>query len=315
MPEYHRLKGNTPSLDFFKTPELAAQAAIDAQRILGVDAAIMFADLLPIIEPLGFELDYLPQVGPVIGNPIKSTQCVTQIPHVCAEEHYGYISKTVQYTNEGLPPDIPLLGFSGAPFTLASYLLEGGSSKLFLRTKEFMYNHEASWHELLAKLVDTLVDYLQIQIRSGVKAIQIFDTWIGCLSIADFERYVSRHLENLFEKLANTVPTIYFGTGNSHLCKDVSRLGMSLLALDWRTPLSATWLESGLTAVQGNLDPAILLTNQKIIQRESQRILQEIDNRPGHIFNLGHGIMPTTPVDHVKFLVDFVHETTSNRAT
>ena len=308
MPEYHRLKGSTPSLDFFKTPDLAAQAALDAQRILGVDAAILFADLLPIIEPMGFKLDYLPEIGPVIENAIQTENDVVRIPSVCVEESFDYIATTVRYIKSKLPTEIPLIGFAGAPFTLASYLLEGGSSKQFLRTKKFMYDHSSTWSELLSKLTDTLIDYLNLQIDAGVQTVQIFDSWVGCLSVGDYRRYVFPAVERLISGIRENVPVVYFGTGNSHLCDDMARTGATVLALDWRTPLTETWERTGVQAIQGNLDPAVLLSEPDVIKRETDRILQEVGQRRGHIFNLGHGIQPATPVDHVKFLVDYVRE-------
>lgn len=308
MPEYHRLKGSTPSLDFFKTPDLAAQAALDAQRILGVDAAILFADLLPIVEPMGFKLDYLPEIGPVIENSIQTESDVERIPSVCADESFQYIATTIRFIKADLPAEIPLIGFAGAPFTLASYLLEGGSSKQFSHTKKFMYNNSGSWNELLAKLTDTLVDYLDLQISAGADSVQLFDSWVGCLSVADYRRYVFPFVKRLINSIPRSVPVIYFGTGNSHLCEDMARTGASVLALDWRTPLWDTWERTKVGAIQGNLDPAVLLSEPRIIKRETDRILQEIGYSDGHIFNLGHGILPSTPVDHVKYLVDYVHE-------
>ena len=310
MPEYHQLKGSTPSLEFFKTPDLSARATLDAQRILGVDAAILFADLLPIVEPMGFELDYIPDIGPVISNPIRSNKDVTCIPDVCAEESLGYIGTAINFITRELPTDIPLIGFSGAPFTLASYLLEGGSSKLFLQTKKYIYCETESWFELMAKITKTLVKYLQLQINTGAHAIQIFDSWVGCLSISDYRRYVFPFMKQLISNLKGDVPVIYFGTGNSHLCEDMARTGPTLLALDWRTPLMETWNRIGTPSMQGNLDPAVLLGEQKLIAREAQRVLNDVQCKPGHIFNLGHGIYPSTPVDNVKYLVDFVHEST-----
>ena len=308
MPEYHKLKGSTPSLTFFKTPEMAAQATLDAQRILGVDAAILFADLLPIIEPMGFELDYVAGVGPVIGNRIESNNDVSQIPSVCAEESFPYIPKAIGFIKRDLPAGVPLIGFAGAPFTLASYLIEGGSSRDFLRTKKFMYHHEQAWQTLVSKLTETLIGYLRLQIEAKVDVLQIFDSWVGCLSKADYRRYVLPYVKQLMNAVNSDVPVIYFGTGNSHLCDDMARSGASLLALDWRTALKETWLQSGLPAVQGNLDPAVLLADREVIERESNRLLHDVNGAPGHIFNLGHGIQPTTPVDNVKLLVDFVHE-------
>ena len=311
MPEYHKLKGDTPSLTFFKSPELAAQAALDAQRILQVDAAILFADLLPIIEPLGFELDYVAGIGPVIGNPIKTRQTVENIPSVDAPDEYDYIDQAVRMIRADLPQDVALIGFAGAPFTLASYLLEGQSSKNFVATKQLMYREPDMWAELLQKLARVVADYVNLQIEAGANAIQIFDSWIGCLSESDFNHSVAPATSWLMSQITGKVPIIYFGTGNAHLVTAMDKCGSDLLALDWRTPLAETWRNLGSRSIQGNLDPTVLYAKPEVIASQAGGLLESVADRPGHIFNLGHGILPTTPVDNVKFLVDFVHVTTT----
>jgi uroporphyrinogen decarboxylase len=308
MPEYHAVKGDTGSLAFFKDPVRAAQATLDAQRILGVDAAIMFADLLPIMEPMGLELDYLPGEGPVFANPVRSEADVKSLRVAPAEEATPYIADTVKNILSGLPEDIALIGFAGAPFTLASYAIEGRGSRNYIAVKQMMYQAPELWHQLLTKLTDQVTSYLELQIDSGVDAIQIFDTWVGCLSIRDFDTYVRPHLERLLDNLKGRVPVIYFGTGNGHLLDRVADLAIDVLALDWRTPLRETWERTGVTAVQGNLDPIVLCADRASVLREAGAVLDAADGRPGHIFNLGHGIVPQTPVDNVKALVDFVHE-------
>jgi len=308
MPEYHAVKGDTGSLAFFKDPVRAAQATLDAQRILGVDAAIMFADLLPIMEPMGLELDYLPGEGPVFANPVRSEADVKALRVAPAEEATPYIADTVKNILSGLPEDIALIGFAGAPFTLASYAIEGRGSRNYIAVKQMMYQAPELWHQLLTKLTDQVTSYLELQIDSGVDAIQIFDTWVGCLSIRDFDTYVRPHLQRLLDNLKGRVPVIYFGTGNGHLLDRVADLAIDVLALDWRTPLRETWERTGVTAVQGNLDPIVLCADRASVLREAGAVLDAADGRPGHIFNLGHGIVPQTPVDNVKALVDFVHE-------
>jgi uroporphyrinogen decarboxylase len=311
MPEYHQVKGDLPSLDFFKNPERAAKATLDAQRILGVDAAIMFADLLPILEPMGLDLEYVVGQGPVFANPIRSAADVTNLATAPAIEHTPYIADTVRCINEGLPNDIALIGFAGAPFTLASYAIEGKGSRNYVYVKKMMYEAPELWHELMTKLTGQLASYLQLQISAGVEAVQLFDTWVGNLSIYDYRTYVEPHLKTLVDALAGTVPVIYFGTGNYHLLSAVSQLNIDVLAFDWRTPLKPTWDQLGCTAVQGNLDPIVLCADQAAVASQSRWLLDQVDGRPGHIFNLGHGIIPETPVDNVKFLVDFVHEQSS----
>ena len=208
----------------------------------------------------------------------------------------------------GLPADIALIGFSGAPFTLASYAVEGRGSRNYVFVKKLMYTAPEVWRTLLEKLVDQVTSYLELQIASGVDAVQLFDTWVGCLSVGDFERYVEPHLARLLRNLADTVPVIYFGTGNGHLLDRVAALGPDVLALDWRVPLRETWERTGVKAVQGNLDPIVLCADRATVKAQAMAILDAVDGRPGHIFNLGHGIIPETPVDNVKMLVDVVHE-------
>ena len=308
MPEYHQVKGDLPSLDFFKNPEKAAQATLDAQRILGVDAAIMFADLLPILEPMGLHLDYLPGEGPVFSNPIRHEQDVAALRTAPATEATPYIADTVRCINADLPKDIALIGFAGAPFTLASYAIEGRGSRNYVEVKKMMHNRPDLWVRLMDKLVQQLVSYLQLQISAGVEAVQLFDTWVGNLSVQDYNAFVHPYLENMLQRLGNQVPVIYFGTGNSHLLSKVATLPFDVLAFDWRTPLVKTWEQLGCKAVQGNLDPIVLCAEPQVIGEQAGQLLDDVAGRGGHIFNLGHGIIPETPVDHVKFLVDFVHQ-------
>ncbi len=313
MPEYHQVKGDTPSLEFFKNPELAARATLDAQRILGVDAAIMFADLLPIMEPMGLDLDYRPGVGPVFDNPVRTAADVAALRVAPAEEATPYIAQTVRNILDDLPRDIALIGFAGAPFTLASYAIEGKGSRNYIEVKKLMYQAPEVWDTLMSKLVNQVSSYLSLQIDSGVDAVQIFDTWVGCLSVADFRRYVLPHLEALVDSLRGRVPVIYFGTGNGHLLQATMAAAPDVMALDWRVPLGATWETLGVRAVQGNMDPIALCADQATVADQAAAVLAEAGGRPGHIFNLGHGIVPETPVDNVKFLVDFVHEQSAAR--
>lgn len=308
MPEYHRVKGSLPSLEFFKNPELAARATLDAQRILGVDAAILFADLLPVLEPMGLRLDYKPGEGPVFDNPIRTAKDVEQLIVLPAAEATPYIANTVSNILDDLPAGVALIGFAGAPFTLASYAVEGRGSRNYVHVKKLMYQHEHLWNTLLDKLVTQVVSYLQLQISAGVEAVQIFDTWVGCLSVGDFRRYVLPHLTRMVSELAGTVPIVYFGTGNGHLLPHVMEAKPDVLALDWRVPLGETWTALGCGAVQGNLDPIVLCADRVTVAAQAQAILDQAAGRPGHIFNLGHGIIPETPVDNVKYLVDYVHE-------
>ena len=311
MPEYHILKGDTPSLEFFKNPELAAKATLDAQRILGVDAAIMFADLLPVLEPMGLKLEYKPGVGPVFENPLRDKQAIEALAVVPAEEGCGYVVETLGRILNDLPKEVALIGFAGAPFTLACYAVEGKSSRNYAHVKRLMYDHEVLWQSLMDKLVDTVADYVQLQIASGAQAIQLFDSWVGCLSLADYERYVAPATRRLMERIQGKLPIIYFGTGNAHLLDVMYATGPDLMALDWRVPLVATWDRLGSRAIQGNLDPIALCGEPSSMINQAQTLIDEVGGRPGHIFNLGHGIIPETPVDNVKRLVDFVREQTA----
>ena len=311
MPEYHILKGDTPSLEFFKNPELAAKATLDAQRILGVDAAIMFADLLPVLEPMGLNLEYKPGVGPVFENPLRDKQAIEALAVVPAEEGCGYVVETLGRILNDLPKEVALIGFAGAPFTLACYAVEGKSSRNYAHVKRLMYDHEVLWQSLMDKLVDTVADYVQLQIASGAQAIQLFDSWVGCLSLADYERYVAPATRRLMERIQGKLPIIYFGTGNAHLLDAMYATGPDLMALDWRVPLVATWDRLGSRAIQGNLDPIALCGEPSSMINQAQTLIDEVGGRPGHIFNLGHGIIPETPVDNVKRLVDFVREQTA----
>lgn len=314
MPEYHQVKGDTPSLEFFKNPELAARATLDAQRILGVDAAIMFADLLPLLEPMGLELDYQPGTGPVFANPLRHAADVEALRVAPAAEMTPYIADTVRNILEGLPSGIALIGFAGAPFTLASYAIEGRGSRNYIHVKKLMYEAPDVWETLMRKLVSQVTSYLELQIDSGAEAVQLFDTWVGCLSVSDFRRYVLPHLKTLIDNLRGRVPIIYFGTGNGHLLESTCEARPDVLALDWRMPLDTTWERLGLGAVQGNLDPIVLCADQASVASQAGEVLKQAAGRPGHIFNLGHGIVPETPVDNVKFLVDFVHEQSARDA-
>lgn len=307
MPQYHEVKGNTPSLDFFKTPHLAAKVTCDAQRILGVDAAIMFADLLPILEPMGLHLDYLPGIGPNIDNPIRTGIDVDAIRVQKSADTMPYIAEVIRLIRQELPADIPLIGFGGAPFTLASYAIEGKGSRNYVFVKQMMYNDPGAFHELMRRITDSVIDYMNYQIDCGVQAVQLFDSWVGCLSLADYREYVLDHSRRLMQQIGGRVPVIHFGTGNPALVSAMAEAGGDVLALDWRAPLTESWDKTGVKSVQGNMDPIALCAARPAVLEKARQVLDEVAGRPGHIFNLGHGIIPETPVDNVKALVEFVH--------
>ena len=311
MPEYHRVKGKTPSLDFFKNPELSAEVTCDAQRILDVDAAILFADLLPILEPMGFNLDYFPEIGPVIENPIRSISEIDSIKTKESSESMPYIREAIKLIKSSLPANIPLIGFGGAPFTLTSYAIEGGSSKSYIYVKKLMSSHPKEFSELMDKMTDSIIDYLNYQILSGVDAIQVFDSWVGCLGVSDYEKHVYPHTKRLFESLIKKVPIIHFGTGNPALLRLMAAAGGDVMALDWRAPLKESWNDLGCKSIQGNLDPVALFGSEKSVIKAAKEILDDVAGRPGHIFNLGHGILPQTPLENVKLLVRVVKDYSS----
>jgi uroporphyrinogen decarboxylase len=309
MKEYHEVKGNTPSLDFFKTPHLAAQVTCDAQRILGVDAAILFADLLPILEPMGLVLDYLPGVGPDIANPVRTHADIDALKVLSAEDTMPYIAEAVSLIRAELPADIPLIGFGGAPFTLASYAIEGKGSRNYIHVKKLMLSDPEAFHTIMAKMTDCAIDYLTYQVDAGVQALQIFDSWVGCLSVRDYRKFVLEHSQRLIEGVSGRVPVIHFGTGNPALLPHMAEAGGDVMALDWRSPLRQSWDLLG-CPVQGNMDPVALFAEWSAVRQSAAAVLDEAGGQPGHIFNLGHGILPETPVENVKNLVSFVHEYT-----
>ncbi len=289
MAEYRAVRSRVPFLELCRRPELATEVTVTAAERLGVDAAILFADILLILEPLGLQLEFARGEGPVIHNPVRSGSDVDRIRPLADPAPLDYVMQAVRSIRAALRPDLPLIGFAGAPFTLACYAIEGGSSRHYEQAKAFMYGDPGAWDALMERLVDATAVYLNAQAAAGAQALQVFDSWVGTLSPADYRRFVQPHMARLFARLDPSVPTIHFGTDTG-----------SLLDSAWRR------LGDGV-AVQGNLDPAILLASPAEITAQARRILAEAAGRPGHVFNLGHGILPTTSVDHVLALVDFVH--------
>lgn len=305
---YRELKSNMNFLDMCKTPELTAEITLMAVERLGVDAAILFADILPLLQPMGFQLEYITGQGPVIHNPIRTAKAVDQLEEtLAASQHYVY--DAVHLVLPALPPHIPLIGFSGAPFTLAAYAIEGSSSKDFRHLKTFMYSDPGAWHAFMGKLARAIVGYLNAQIEAGVHAVQLFDSWVGCLSTDDYKTFVLPHSQYIFSHLHPGVPTIHFGTGTGSLLELMRNAGGDVIGLDWRVDLADAWRTLDYkVAIQGNLDPLILFAPQKVIREKAEAILCKAAGRPGHVFNLGHGILPGTPEDHVIALVDTVHQ-------
>ncbi len=309
MAEYRQVRERTTFLELCKNPQLCAEVMLTAVERLGVDAAIIFSDLLPILEPLGFRLEFAAGEGPLIHNPLRDAADVDRVVQLADMQALDFVVDTVRLTRAGLPPEIPLIGFAGAPFTLASYAIEGGGSRNYLHTKAFMYRDEGAWRALLGKLAQSVTLYLNAQIAAGAQAVQLFDSWVGTLGPEDYRRYVLPFTREIIAGVTPGVPVIHFAAGNPALLPLVAEAGSEVIGIDWRIDLAAAWQTVGHDrAVQGNLDPALLLGPPERIRRRAQEILQSVAGRPGHIFNLGHGILPQTPVENVIALVEAVHE-------
>ncbi len=307
LPEYMAVRSKVTFLELCKTPELAAEVTLSAQRVLGVDAAILFADLLPILEPMGLELEYRP--GPAILNPVREAADVDRVSELEEMSELGFVFEAIRLIRRDLPADIPLLGFAGCPFTLASYAIEGGGSKNYIHTKKLMYGDSGAWNALMSKLTASLVRYLKAQIEAGCQAVQVFDSWVGCLSPSDYRRYVLPHTKALIDALPADVPVINFLTGNPALLPLLRETGGNVIGLDWRVDLKDAWATVGHdVAVQGNLDPISLFADIDTLRDRAQAVIDAAEGRPGHIFNLGHGVTPDMDPEKVKALVEMVHE-------
>jgi len=309
MPEYRAVRKQYSLLEICKKPALAAEVTITAAEILRVDAAIIFADLLLPLEVMGLPFHFSAGEGPVIEKPVRTNEDIARLSIDHAAD-LGYVSEAVSLVAKHFAGELPVIGFCGAPFTLASYMIEGGGSRHYLHTKKMMYNSPADWEELMRKLVAVTAEYSTAQVRSGADAIQIFDSWVGCLSVDDYRRYVLSHVKELVSCLQKTgAPVIYFGTDSATLLPAMNETGAEVIGLDWRIPLDQGWsnLEHR-CAVQGNLDPVLLFADWKELKSRAEHILRLAAGRPGHIFNLGHGILPETPVENVKNLARLVQE-------
>lgn len=309
MKEYQAVRATRSILDVCKTPELAAQVTLQPIDRFAVDAAIIFADILLPLEAMGLNLEFAEGEGPVIANPVRSRADVDRLKPIDGDE-LEYVSEAIRQARRAVADRVPLIGFAGAPFTLASYAIEGGGSRNYIETKSMMYREPAMWHRLMDKLARAVAGYLRRQIAAGAQAVQVFDSWVGALSPGDYAEYVLPHVQVIFKGLQREgVPLIYFGTGTAALLPLMREAGATVLGVDWRVHLDEAWTTIGHDlAIQGNLDPVVLFGPQHEIARRVEDILTRAGRRAGHIFNLGHGILPNTPVDHVAATVDFVHK-------
>ena len=309
MAEYRAVRKQYSLIEICKKPEIAAGVTITAAEALGVDAAIIFADLLLPLEVMGLPFHFSSGEGPVIEKPVREQEDVARLRTDRASD-LGYVSESVRLVCKHFGTRLPVIGFCGAPFTLASYMIEGGGSRNYLHTKKMMYSSPAAWDQLLGKLTTVVAEYALEQVRAGADALQVFDSWVGCLSVEDYRRYVLPRTTELVKRLqASGVPVIYFGTDSATLLRSMKQTGAEVIGLDWRIPLDEGWRSIGHDrAVQGNLDPVLLFAEWKELRSRANDILQRAGGRAGHIFNLGHGILPETPVENVKALARFVQE-------
>src|SRR6202140_2885236 len=314
MAEYRAIRKQYSLIEICKKPEVAAQVTIEAAEILKVDAAIIFADLLLPLEVMGLPFHFAAGEGPggsgpKIEKPVRTLEDIARL-RIDRAADLGYVSEAVKLVCKHFGNKLPVIGFCGAPFTLASYMIEGGGSRNYLFTKKMMYSAPAAWNELMQKLVSVTAEYSAEQVSSGADTIQIFDSWVGCLSVEDYRRYVLPHVTGLVKRLQKTgVSVIYFGTDSSTLLPSMQETGAEVIGLDWRIPLDTGWKSLGFKgAVQGNLDPVLLFADWKELRKRAGEILLQAGGRSGHIFNLGHGILPETPVENVKALCDFIRE-------
>jgi uroporphyrinogen decarboxylase len=309
MSEYRAVRKQYSLVEICKKPAVAADVTITAAEILGVDAAIIFADLLLPLEVMGLPFHFTAGEGPVIEQPVRTQEDVDRLRIDRAAE-LGYVAEAVALVAKHFAERLPVIGFCGAPFTLASYMIEGGGSRNYVQAKKMMYLHPPVWYELLRKLVAVTAEYSAEQVRAGADVVQIFDSWVGCLSVEDYRQYVLPRTTELVKTIQKTgVPVIYFGTDSSTLLPSMLETGADVVGLDWRVPLDQGWRSLGFKCgVQGNLDPVTLFASWNEVKSRSEDILRRAAGRPGHIFNLGHGILPETPIDNVKNLAKFVQQ-------
>jgi uroporphyrinogen decarboxylase len=306
---YREIRAKHNILEMCKRPDLAATVTLQPVEILDVDAAIIFADLLLPVEPMGLKLRFAPGEGPIIANPVRTAADVDSLSTTNTDD-LGYVAEAIQAVSRALAGRVPIIGFVGAPYTMASYMIEGGASRNYLRTKQMMYGEEVLWRRLMGKIVDVLAPYAALQVAAGARVIQVFDSWVGSLSPDDYVRFVQPYSRALIERIrAAGVPVIHFGTGASGYFRELHAAGGDVMGVDWRMNIDQAWSDiSYRSAIQGNLDPAVLFAPLHEIRQHVTDLLKRTGTRPGHIFNLGHGILPETPVENVKAVVEMVRE-------
>jgi uroporphyrinogen decarboxylase len=313
MAEYRALRQNYTLLQLCRTPDLATEVTLQPVRAIEVDAAILFSDLLLPLEPMGIAFDFVKGEGPTIENPIRSAADIDRVRVVDPRETLSFTFAAIGQIKGELGSRVPLIGFAGAPFTLASYAIEGGHSNNFALTKSLMYGDPAAWHRLADRLATVVADYLHAQIDAGVDAVQVFDSWVGALNAGDYREFALPHTRKIFDSIAGRVPTIHFGVATGAILHVMREAGGDVIGADWRAPLDDAWMRIGHDrGIQGNLDPTLLLGPRDRLFTGARDVLQRAAGRPGHIFNLGHGILPSTPVDNVKALARLVHQHRQN---
>jgi uroporphyrinogen decarboxylase len=308
MSEYRAIRERYSLLEICRTPDLATEVTLQPIRRIDVDAAILFSDLLLPLEPMGLPFDFVKGEGPQIERPISSPEDVARLRRFEPREALSHVLEAIVQIKSALAGRLPLIGFAGAPFTLASYAIEGGHSANFAKTKALMYGHPEAWHRLCDTLSSVVGDYLNAQIDAGVDAVQVFDSWVGTLNAADYREFALPHTRRIFDTVGSRVPTIHFGTGTATILEELREAGGDVIGADWRIHIDDAWQRIGADrAVQGNLDPTLLLGPTRRMFHQADDVLERVGGRPGHIFNLGHGILPSTPVEHVQMLAQYVH--------
>jgi len=312
MSEYRAIRERHSLLEICRAPDLATDVTLQPVRRIEVDAAILFSDLLLPLEPMGIAFDFIEGEGPAIENPLRSDADLQRLRRFEPREALQHVLETIRQVQRELDGRVPLIGFAGAPFTLASYAIEGGHSNSFAHTKALMYGRPAAWHRLCELLADVVSDYLVAQIEAGVDVVQVFDSWVGALNARDYREFIFPHTRRIFDTVGRTgVPMIHFGVGTGAILGDLREAGGDVIGADWRIPLDEAWTAIGHDrAIQGNLDPTLLLGPVDRLFAATDDVLARAGGRPGHVFNLGHGILPMTPLEHVQALARYVHQQT-----